>query len=300
MVARVRVAHIAQSRDVRAIGVHRIGRHRRDVRVLTRRHRAGRLVVPRLGQIQSAVAVDIAADKRQREVIARRAGSAVVVAQHDRSQRHIARVGYHVGECGRGTNQQQRTRRRIGVLAIGVLHDLNARACAKVIAGIRIGYLCIRGIHCIHAADVRVLTRRHDSRGGVDPGFGKVQDGITVGIPADECRSKVIGRVPRRAVIVGNLHIVQRCSARIAHVVSECRRRPDGQDRTGRRIGIESVGQFHDLDRGHLIFKIYGEFIRPAALEHGHRCIQIRYSVDQHLNGSDGTERGSGAASHDE
>ena len=118
---------VGDGRARRAVGV-RAG-DRADVGLLAGQGGGGGGVSPGLGQVEQAVAVGVAGEAGDR--------SRLVVGDGHVGERHVARVGHDVSKRHRAAHRHVRPGRRIGVLPVDELDDLNARGVAKVIVRIR-------------------------------------------------------------------------------------------------------------------------------------------------------------------
>ena len=169
MVARVVVAHRRRERvDPGHVG---------EVGVLARRDGRGRLVGPGLVGVEQVVAVGVAAGEGGHEVVGGVARRAVVVGHHDVRERHVAGVGHHIGEGRRVADLDQRPGRiGVGLLAIGLLLDVDAGVDAEVVARVVVAHRRRRErVDPGHVGDVGVCARR-DGRGRlVGPGLGGVE-----------------------------------------------------------------------------------------------------------------------------
>ena len=123
------------------------------------------VIGPDLAQVEQAVTVDVATGEGWIEVVARDARRAVVVHDRHICQRDVAGVRHLVGEGGRAADGQDRTGRRIGILAIDQLLDVDRGSSAEVIGRIGVGHrLADRGLTS-DLADVGVLAGGHDAVG---------------------------------------------------------------------------------------------------------------------------------------
>ena len=168
---------------------------------------------------------------------------------------------------------QQRSRTRVGVLAVGGLLDLNSRDDAKMMAGIRVGdvrqsrQVAAAGIDGVsrHRTDVGVLSGGHGCGRRVGPGLGEVEQVVAVGIAADEAR--------RDALVVRDGDAGQRDVAGVGDGVGEDGRGARGQVGARRRIGVLAIRGFFDVDGGRRLQ--VGEVGREHARAHGADQIEL-------------------------
>ena len=112
IVARVRVRHLARHRICPC--------HHSIILILTGQRRPARLIPPGLRHIKFTVAVAITARKKGRtEIITTHPERPVVIDHHHIGQRVGTCVRHHVGPRHRTTNNDHRTRGRIGILTVG-------------------------------------------------------------------------------------------------------------------------------------------------------------------------------------
>ena len=208
------------------------------------------LIGPDLAQVEQAVTVDVAAGERGTEVIARDARCAVVVHDRHIRQRDVAGVRHLVGEGGRAADGQDGAGRRISILAVDQLLDVDGGSSAKMVGRVGVGHrLADRGLTS-DLADVGVLAGGHDAVGAIGPDLAQVEQAVTVDVAAGERGTEVIARDARCAVVVHDRHVRQRDVAGVRHLVGEGGRAADGQDGAGRRISILAVDQLLDVDGG--------------------------------------------------
>ena len=217
----------------RVVGV--LGGDGADVGLLAGHGGGGLGVGPGLGQVEQAVVVGVAREAGD--------GAQLVVADHHVGQRHIARVGHHVGERQRAAHDDDRPGRRVGVLAVDKLDDVNRRGVAEVVGRVvvrdrRAGRVV--GILGGDGAGVGLLAGQGDGRLGVGPGLGQVEQAVAVGV-AGEARD-------RPQLVVGDHHVGQGHVARVGHHVGERQRAAGGHLHPGRRVGVLAVDVLDDVD----------------------------------------------------
>src|SRR5262249_46663009 len=155
-------------------------------------------------QVQQAVAVGIAGEAGDR--------AQLVVADDDVGQRHVARVGDHVGERQGAAHGNLRPRRAVGVLAVDELDDLDGRGAAEVVGRVVVadGGAGV-GVGAGDGAEVRLLPGQGADRpaagqggGGpdVEPGLARIELAVAVGVAADGAGD---GAQP----VVGDYDVVQ-------------------------------------------------------------------------------------------
>jgi len=218
------------------------------VSVLTGYRDAGRLVDPRLAGLQQAIAIRVAVDKRRAEIVRRIAWRAVVVTHPHVRQRHVARIGHRIGPGDGTARGHQRARRRVRVLAVGRLLDVDRRLGAKVV--IRIGVRQQRpadgsGSGC--RAQVLVLSRDRKARRRVEPHFARFQQIVVVAVAHVESAAEDRRGIDPR-LVVHDRHARDGFIAEITDLIGPSDRAAHRDQRPCRCVIVRAVGQFDELN----------------------------------------------------
>jgi hypothetical protein len=187
----------------------------------------------------------------------------LVIGQREAGQRHIARVGDAIGPRHRRAYGHHRAGRRVGVLAVGVLRQLDLRIRAIVVA--RVG-VC----HRRHRSQRR-RTRHH--RGvGILADLGHARFGAEGRGARGQQRHRT-GDAP--FPVVHQHNVCQRHVARVGDAVGPRHRRPHLDVGAGRRVRIFTVGVL-----GHLDGRLGGEVVARVGV--GHRCGRTHRRCTRH------------------
>jgi len=223
---------------------------RGHVGILTGHRRARGLVLPRLAGIQLAVAVRVATHKQRREIVRQIARRAAVVSQRDVGQRHVARIGHHIRPRDRAAHRHQRPGRRVRILTVGRLLDVDLGADAKVVTGVRVRPRLPKRIDAARRSHVAVLANDGRAGGLVHPRLAGIQQTVVIGVAAYERGIEIIGQIGRCAVVIADHDTGQRYIAGIGHHVGPGDRAAGRHQRPGGRVRILTVGRLLDADFG--------------------------------------------------
>jgi len=174
-----------------------------NVGIVARTRRTRGLVDPRLGQVQDVVVVGVATDEERNH--------ALVIADLDVPQRHVAGIGHRVGPCHRGALEDL-----AAVCTVGGLDDVDRRIAAKVgaVVGVvgRLRVAVVVRVVTRRCADVGVVARTRRTAGFIDPRLAQVQDAVVVGITTDVDRY--------HTPVITDVDVRQRHVAGIRHLVA--------------------------------------------------------------------------------
>ena len=172
------------------------------------------------------------------------------VAHHDAREHAVAGVGDVVGPRDRRADGDERPGRRVGIVAIGELLELDSALDAEVVRGIVIRHdLPGRG-QALDRADVRVLAdRRGCARLAGERRARKDQRRLRTRQRGDE----VVGDAPAQRDIAG-----------VGDRVRPTDGAADAHHRAGRHVGIDTVDQLLDVDR-----RVLAEVVRRVRILDG-------------------------------
>ena len=232
--------------------------HVRIVGVLTGRHGAAGGEDPDLVHVEQVVGVQVAGTE------AHAALDAVDHRGHDPGQRHRAAVGDLVGPGHGLAVGEERPGRVVGVLAVGVLLDVDAGLDPGVVGGIEVGHIdharqaVAEFVHRGADDDSVVAVEPHGVGGAHElegPDFVGVEEEVAVGVAVE------VGGHALEVVVDAAVHIGQRQVAGVAHDIGPHDRVAHRDEGAVRRVGVLTVGGLLDVDAGADAEVVRGVFV---------------------------------------